>query len=149
MKTISFIEKLSFRPYLLCSKPVKPGKLRVANSHVDSVTPFRSMILSCQWSPYLINIQLRRLLHRESRGLQLSSATLYNKQRKQKDSMVKDRESRNEEFWNIHELESAIHLSRKEQYPFARNNRLFVDARSKEAINVAVCCLFSRREKLY
>ena len=33
-----------------------------ANSHVDSVSPFRSMILSCQWSPYLINIQLRRLL---------------------------------------------------------------------------------------
>ena len=30
-------------------------------------------------------------------------------------SRVKDRESRNEEFWNIHELESAIHLSRKEQ----------------------------------
>ena len=27
---------------------------RVANSHVDSVTPFRSMILSCQRSPYLI-----------------------------------------------------------------------------------------------
>jgi len=25
MKTISFIEKLPFRPYLLCSKPVKPG----------------------------------------------------------------------------------------------------------------------------
>ena len=33
---------------------------RVANSHVDSVTPFRSMILSCQRSPNLINIQLRR-----------------------------------------------------------------------------------------
>ena len=33
---------------------------RVANSHVDSVTPFRSMILSCQRSPYLVNIQLRR-----------------------------------------------------------------------------------------
>ena len=32
----------------------------VANSHVDSVTPFRSMILSYQRSPYLINIQLRR-----------------------------------------------------------------------------------------
>ena len=32
----------------------------VANSHVDSVTPFRSMILSCQRSPYFINIQLRR-----------------------------------------------------------------------------------------
>ena len=25
MKTISFIEKLPLRPYLLCSKPVKPG----------------------------------------------------------------------------------------------------------------------------
>ena len=33
---------------------------RVANSHVDSVTLFRSMALSCQRSPYLINIQLRR-----------------------------------------------------------------------------------------
>ena len=33
---------------------------RVANSHVDSVTPFRSMILSCQRSPYPINIQLCR-----------------------------------------------------------------------------------------
>ena len=33
---------------------------RVANSHVDSVTLFRSMILSCQRSPSLINIQLRR-----------------------------------------------------------------------------------------
>ena len=56
---------------------------RVANSHVDSVTPFRSIILPCQQSPYLVNIQLRRLLHRgihrESRGLQLTSATsLYN-----------------------------------------------------------------------
>ena len=29
---------------------------RVANSHVDSVTPFRSMVLSCQRTPYLINI---------------------------------------------------------------------------------------------
>ena len=28
-------------------------------------------------------------------------------------------------------------------------NQLFVDARPKEAINVAVCCLCSRREKLY
>ena len=78
------------------------------------------MILSCQRSPYLVNIQLRRLLHRgihrESRGLQLTSATsLYNKQRKHKDSIAKDRESRSEEFWNIHELESAIHRSRKEQ----------------------------------
>ena len=35
---------------------------RGANSHVDSVTPFRSMILSCQRSTYLINIQLRRRL---------------------------------------------------------------------------------------
>ena len=52
---------------------------RVANSHVDSVTPFRSIILPCQQSPYLVNIQLRRLLHRgihpESRGLQLTSTT--------------------------------------------------------------------------
>ena len=40
--------------------------VREANSHVDSVTPFRSMILSCQRSPYLINIQLRWLLHRNS-----------------------------------------------------------------------------------
>ena len=39
---------------------------RVANSHVDSVTPFRSIILLCQRSPYLVNIQLRRLLHRKS-----------------------------------------------------------------------------------
>ena len=54
--------------------------------------------------------------NRESRGLQLTSATsLYNEQCKHKDSIVKDRESRNEEFLNIHELESAIHLSRKEQ----------------------------------
>ena len=52
---------------------------RVANSHVDSVTPFRRIILPCQQSPYLVNIQLRRLLHRgihpESRGLQLTSTT--------------------------------------------------------------------------
>ena len=33
---------------------------RVANSHVDFVTPFRSMVLSCQRTPYLINIQLCR-----------------------------------------------------------------------------------------
>ena len=83
------------------------------------LTPFRSIILPCQRSPNLVNIQLRRLLigiHRQSRGLQLTSAaSLYNKQRKHKDSIVKDRKSRNEEFWNIHELESAIHLSRKEQ----------------------------------
>lgn len=41
----------------------KPKK--EANSHVESVTPFHSMILSCQRSPYLINIQLRWLLHRK------------------------------------------------------------------------------------
>ena len=90
--------------------------------YLDSVTPFRSMILSCQRSPYLINIQLHRRflgyfigIHRESRGLQLTSGTsLHNKQRKHNDTLP-DRESRNEEFWNIHELESAIHLSRKEQ----------------------------------
>ena len=29
--------------------------------------------------------------------------------------IVKDRESTNENLWSIHELESAIHLSRKEQ----------------------------------
>ena len=100
---------------------------RDANSHIHSVTLFRSTILSSQRWPCLINIQLRRRfvgyfigIHRESRGLQLTSGTsLYNKQRKHKGYptllIAKDRESRNEEFWNIHELESAIHLSRKEQ----------------------------------
>ena len=42
----------------------------VANSHEsprDSVTPFRSMILSCQRSPYLVNIQLHRKSSRISR----------------------------------------------------------------------------------
>ena len=34
MKTISFIEKLLFRPYLLCSKPVKPGHYSVLPSHI-------------------------------------------------------------------------------------------------------------------
>ena len=34
MKTISFIEKLPFRPYLLCSKPVKPGHYSVLPSHI-------------------------------------------------------------------------------------------------------------------
>ena len=72
---------------------------RVANSHVDSVTPFRSIILPCQQSPYLVNILLPRLLHRgihrESRGLQLTSATsLYIEQCKHKDSIVKNREMR-------------------------------------------------------
>ena len=33
LKTISFIEKLPFRPYLLCSKPVKPGHYSVLPSH--------------------------------------------------------------------------------------------------------------------
>ena len=28
------------------------------NSHVDSVTPFRSMILLCHWPPHIINIEL-------------------------------------------------------------------------------------------
>ena len=69
-----------------------------------------------------------------------------------RESRVKDRESRIEnwemriKFWNIHELESAIYLSWKEQQPFAHHNQLFVDTRYKEAINVAVCCLFSTRE---
>ena len=59
----------------------------------DSVT-IRSLILSCQRSPYLIDIQRRRRrpfvgyfigIHGESRGLQLTSGTsLYNKQRKDK-----------------------------------------------------------------
>ena len=31
---ISFIEKLPFRPYLLCSKPVKPGHYSVLPSHI-------------------------------------------------------------------------------------------------------------------
>ena len=34
MKTISFIEKLPFRPYLLCSKPVKAGHYSVLPSHI-------------------------------------------------------------------------------------------------------------------
>ena len=34
MKTISFIEKLPFRPYLLCSKPVKPGHYSVLTSDI-------------------------------------------------------------------------------------------------------------------
>ena len=34
MKAISFIEKLSFRPCLLCSKPVKPGHYSVLPSHI-------------------------------------------------------------------------------------------------------------------
>ena len=34
MKTISFIEKLPFRPYLLCSKPVKLGQYSVLPSHI-------------------------------------------------------------------------------------------------------------------
>ena len=34
MKTISFIEKLPFRPYLLCSKPIKPGHNSVLPSHI-------------------------------------------------------------------------------------------------------------------
>ena len=81
--------------------------IQLCHSHVDSVTPFCSMILSCQRSPYLIKIQLRWRfvdyfigIHRESRGLKLTNGTsLYNKQRKHKDTKVKDRESRNEEFW--------------------------------------------------
>ena len=35
MKTISFIKKLPFRPYLLCSKPVKPGHYSVLPSHIN------------------------------------------------------------------------------------------------------------------
>ena len=34
LKTISFVEKLPFRPYLLCSKPVKPGHYSVLPSHI-------------------------------------------------------------------------------------------------------------------
>ena len=34
MKAISFIEKLPFRPYLLCTKPVKPGHNSVLPSHI-------------------------------------------------------------------------------------------------------------------
>ena len=34
MKTISFIDKLLFRPYLLCSKPVKQGQYSVLPSHI-------------------------------------------------------------------------------------------------------------------
>ena len=34
MLTISFIDKLPFRPYLLCSKPVKPGHYSVLPSHI-------------------------------------------------------------------------------------------------------------------
>ena len=34
MKTISFIEKLPFRPYLLYSKPVKPGHYSVLPSYI-------------------------------------------------------------------------------------------------------------------
>ena len=35
MKAISFIEKLPFRPYSLCSKPVKPGQhYSVLPSHI-------------------------------------------------------------------------------------------------------------------
>ena len=34
MKTISFIKKLPFRQYLLCSKPVKPGHYSVLPSHI-------------------------------------------------------------------------------------------------------------------
>ena len=33
-ESISFIEKLPFRPYLLCSKPVKPGHNSVLPSHI-------------------------------------------------------------------------------------------------------------------
>ena len=91
-KTINCSFKVNFVPRVF-HLPTQKGAREesVANSHVDSVTPLRSMILSCQRSPYLVNIQLRRLLHRESRGLQFTSATsLYNKQRKHKDSVVKD-----------------------------------------------------------
>ena len=34
MKAIYFIEKLPFRSYLLCSKPVKPGQYNVLPSHI-------------------------------------------------------------------------------------------------------------------
>ena len=34
MRTISFTEKLLFRPYLLCSKPVKPEHYSVLPSHI-------------------------------------------------------------------------------------------------------------------
>ena len=34
MKTISFIEKLPFRLYVLCSKPVKLGQYGVLPSHI-------------------------------------------------------------------------------------------------------------------
>ena len=45
--------------------------------------------------------------------------------------------------WNL-----AIHVSRKEQWPFAHNNQLFVDVQSKQTSNVAVWCLkCSQREK--
>ena len=33
LKTISFIQKLPFRPYLLCSQPVRPGHYSVLPSH--------------------------------------------------------------------------------------------------------------------
>ena len=45
--------------------PASPTKVSnwEANSHVDSVTPFCNMTLSCQQSLYFTNIQFRRLLH--------------------------------------------------------------------------------------
>ena len=53
--------KLKYKLYLTPPSVEDEAMMkRVANSHVDSVTPFRSMILSCQRSPYFINIQLRR-----------------------------------------------------------------------------------------
>ena len=43
------------------------------------INEFTTTTTTCQQSPYLVNIQLRRLLHRgihpESRGLQLTSTT--------------------------------------------------------------------------
>ena len=65
-ETTTETNKLRFQTSLGFLLPQTSYLKRVANSHLDSVTPFRSMILSCQRSPYLVNIQLRLLLHRNS-----------------------------------------------------------------------------------
>ena len=45
----------------VCARNNNHFSNRESNSHVDSVTPFRSMILLSQWSPHIINIQLHVL----------------------------------------------------------------------------------------
>ena len=46
-------------------------KVREMNSHVDPVTPFHSVVLLCQQSPHIVNIQLHVLKCTEQEQLAL------------------------------------------------------------------------------